>query len=114
MINPLDEHIDLDLFIELKASEFNRSGILIYLSDPEASQNIAPESLRDVYSLTPKEAQVAVGIANGMTLKAIAGSLNTSEKTVQTQLKSVFRKVGVNRQQDLINLLVSSALNINQ
>lgn len=46
-------------------------------------------------SLTPAEVRVAELVAEGLTNPAIAARLFVSRNTVQTQLRSVFRKLGV-------------------
>jgi len=111
MIHPIETPFVPDMIVNISNFTLPEEGVLIYLSDPETSQAISTESLIQAYALTPKESVVAVGIANGLTINAIAESQHTSEKTVQTQVKAVFKKCGVSRQQELIKLLISSAYN---
>jgi len=64
---------------------------------------------RAVYSkLTPAEARIALGIARGDALAAIAKAHGISIATVRTQLKSVFAKTGTHRQAQLVALLAGT------
>lgn len=62
------------------------------------------------YHLTRAESRVAVGVAEGLTLEAIAQKRRTSVLTVRSQLKSACAKIGVSRQAELTNLLSSNAV----
>ncbi|WP_181705740.1 helix-turn-helix transcriptional regulator [Chthonobacter rhizosphaerae] len=61
--------------------------------------------LQALFDLTRAEARVAKGIMEGKTPADLARTLGVSVDTVRTQLKSVFAKVGVSRQADLVRLL---------
>ena len=62
------------------------------------------------YNLTPAESRVAVGVAEGLTVDAIAEKHGASVATVRTQLKSACAKIGVGRQAELAQLLSSNAV----
>lgn len=87
--------------------------LAIYMSDPETPINIREETLCSVHGLTVAEANIAISLANGLSLKEISEVNQTSLGTVRTQIKQVFNKTGVTRQQDLVRLLVSGAYNLN-
>jgi len=61
--------------------------------------------VQGLFDLTAAEARVASRIAGGETISEIASRTHTSEGTIRAQLKSVFGKVGVSRQADLVGLL---------
>jgi len=63
------------------------------------------ELIRSLFDLTPAEASVARGLANGQTVKDIALEGGTSENTVRTHVKVVLTKVGYSRQADVVALL---------
>jgi DNA-binding CsgD family transcriptional regulator len=69
---------------------------------------VSEASLRSRFDLTPAEAQIALGIAGGKTLAAIAEARSVSVSTAREQLKSVFVKTGTHRQAELVALLVGS------
>lgn len=63
------------------------------------------DSLRHDYALTPSEIRVTRGILHGSSVSEIASEHSLSVGTVRQQLKSVFRKTGVNSQSQLVALL---------
>ena len=52
------------------------------------------------------EARLAVALAGGHSLQSAAQLLQVSPETVRFHLKNLFRKLGVNRQQDLVRMLL--------
>ncbi len=71
--------------------------VAVYLTDPEQPLPIAIDTLMNVYSLTEREAKVAIAIANGRDVSEIAEMHHVSVQTVRSQLKNIFSKTGVNR-----------------
>ena len=67
---------------------------------------VSEASLRSRFCLTPAEAQIALGIADGKTLAAVAEVRGVSVSTARAQLKSVFVKTGTHRQAELVAFLV--------
>lgn len=63
--------------------------------------------LRDLFELTDSESAVAEALWEGQTIPEIARARMTSPTTVRTQIRSIFAKTLVSRQQDLIRLLAS-------
>lgn len=63
------------------------------------------ELVQSLFDLTPAEARVARGIAEGRTVETIAADAGVRVGTVRIQLKSVFAKTGCNRQAQLTALL---------
>ena len=63
--------------------------------------------LRDLFELTDSEAAVTEALWEGLTIPEIASARMTSPTTVRTQIRSIFAKTLVSRQQDLIRLLAS-------
>jgi DNA-binding CsgD family transcriptional regulator len=57
--------------------------------------------LRALYGFTASEAEVVVSFLGGLSRDAIARERGVSIGTVQSQMKSIFSKVGVNREADL-------------
>src|SRR5690606_33122681 len=60
--------------------------------------------------LTPAEARLAARLRFGLSLKEAAEELGISVNTARNQLKSVFEKLGVNRQADLVRHLAELAV----
>lgn len=89
-------------------------GVALYISDPELPSTVPDEVLRSLYGITAAEAKVAVSLANGLSLQQISEQQGTELETVRSQLKSVFAKMGVRKQQDVIRILLAGALGIRQ
>lgn len=90
-------------------SQEERQGIAVYLSDPQTALQTSPERLKSLYQLTQAEAKVAISIANGLDLQEVADFNSTTIGTVRSQLRQIFTKMGVNKQQDVVRLLLHSA-----
>ena len=69
----------------------------------------APDAalLRSLFDLTPAEARVASGLAQGHSLEEIATASGIAFETVRKQLRGVFEKTGCNRQVEVAMLLAS-------
>lgn len=65
--------------------------------------------LADSFSLTAAEIRLADRLRGGQTLKEAAAELRLSVNTVRNQLTSIFEKLGVRRQSDLVWTLNSMA-----
>ena len=63
------------------------------------------DKIQEKLNLSPKEAEVALELASGRTVKDIAHKYHKSVYTVKDQLKSIARKTGVGRQKDLVALV---------
>lgn len=63
------------------------------------------ESLRDAFGVTTAEIRLAARLKDGMTLKEGAADLGVSLNTARNQLKSIFDKMGLRRQCDLVRTL---------
>jgi DNA-binding CsgD family transcriptional regulator len=73
----------------------------LYIRDPLAQTGRRHQQLVTAYGLTDTEARLALDIALGLELKAIATRDQRSIHTLRSQLKSVFHKTGCCRQSQL-------------
>ncbi len=81
---------------------------LVVLHDPAASQrSIDPFILSECFDLTPAEARVAVQIAGGANAKEIAKTQSVALPTVRTHIQRIMDKTGVDRQTDLVRVLMA-------
>jgi DNA-binding CsgD family transcriptional regulator len=67
-----------------------------------------PDLLRGLFDLTPKEANIAIRLASGLSLKEAAEAASMQFSTARSHLESVFRKTGTNQQSQLVALLKST------
>ncbi len=81
--------------------------VALLMTDTEQSHPISPDTLGEAYGLTPGEAMVAIGIANGMSVDEISQAHGTSNHTVRSQLKTTFSKLNVSRQAELVKVLLT-------
>jgi DNA-binding CsgD family transcriptional regulator/PAS domain-containing protein len=80
---------------------------IVHLIDPAAAKPVDGAAISALFGLTPAEARLAAALAAGDTISEAAARYGVAVGTVRTQLKSIFGKMGVNRQQDLILRLSS-------
>ena len=80
---------------------------VVVITDPLRSAGIDPTLIQQALGLTPKEANVAVLLAQGNNVREIATSTYHSEETIRTQIKSVRGKLGLKRQLELVLLFRS-------
>lgn len=85
--------------------------IVLYLSDPDGVFQPSMEALVSVFQLTRAESSVVIGLVNGLSLQDIAEHHDIDRETVRSHLKRIFVKLGVNKQQDVIRLVLNSELN---
>ena len=83
------------------------ASVVVIVHDPCSRKLVDPQMLVSLYGLTETEARLANAISVGHSIESAAASLNMRVTTARSHLKSIFAKIGVNRQQDLVRLLTS-------
>lgn len=81
---------------------------LLFVLDPEISVEAVETELRQLYGLTSTEASLANLMMEGMALDDCCKVLNIRRSTARTHLQHLFEKVGVQRQSELVSLLLKS------
>lgn len=89
---------------------FSESRFVLALTPALPSLDSAVSLLRGLFDLTPTEAKIVRGIADGDKPDVIAEKRGVAVGTVRTQLKGIFAKTGVRRQVDLVRLVSGLAL----
>jgi len=87
----------------------DRQFALIVAVDP-ARHSPSEKDLTEFFGLSPAEARLAASLLTGKTLSQIAASTGVRITTLRTQLGSILRKSGVQRQSDLIRVLSSTGI----
>jgi DNA-binding CsgD family transcriptional regulator/PAS domain-containing protein len=86
--------------------------VIVYVGG-SVNQQMAPERfVARLFGLTPTEALLATLLANGLTLTEAAEKLEVTENTVRSYAKKIFAKVGVNRQTELVRLILTSVAHL--
>jgi DNA-binding CsgD family transcriptional regulator len=84
---------------------WQRPAALAIFSGLGPSTRLLPIVLRELYGLSRSEARLALCLADGSRLAAVAAALRITRETARTALKVVFRKTGANSQAKLVRLL---------
>ena len=94
--------------VEVDASTVSPA-VAVFISVEEGSQSPAPvETIRKLFELTHKEAQLALCLANGRSLQEAAGDLGITLNTARAHLRSTFSKTGIDRQARLVRAILRS------
>jgi DNA-binding CsgD family transcriptional regulator/PAS domain-containing protein len=80
----------------------------VFVQFRNSKPTLSVELLRDLFGLTPAEARVAVALAQGRNPGEIAAEADTSRFTVRAQLSAIYEKLGVHRQAELVQRVLSS------
>lgn len=82
-----------------------QAALLVVVQDPATSPPDISHLLRSLYGLTPREASLAMRLSDGSTLLQVADKLGITEGTARVHMTSVYAKLGVSRQAELVRLL---------
>ena len=80
---------------------------VVFITDPKAVQLPGDERLAELYGLTATQAKLACKFARGASYKEVARCFQISLDTVRSHVKEIYRKTRVNRQSDLVHLMLS-------
>lgn len=83
---------------------------LVIIGDAADALAVDEQALHDLFSLTQAEARLACALSAGHSIESAAALFGVQPETVRSELKSVFRKTSLNRQQDLVRLITSLSL----
>jgi DNA-binding CsgD family transcriptional regulator len=81
------------------------SVILLTLNPFALSGDDQLKRLRQLYGLTPAEARICMLLSQGVSMPIAAQRQGVSYETARSHLKSIFSKIGVTRQTELVALL---------
>lgn len=94
-------------WVTLHAAPLSSGEGAAIIVEPSGPSDVA-EMLARGHGLTPREREVAFGLARGDTTDVLAARLFVSPHTVRDHLKAVFRKVGVTSRAELVAHLFSA------
>src|SRR4029077_5955911 len=81
---------------------------LLFILDPEIPLETVEAELRQLYGLTSTEACLANLLMEGKALDECCALLSIRRSTARTHLQHLFEKLGVQRQSELVSLLLKS------
>ena len=86
---------------------FGLARIMIFISQPSVPESPNLAKLQSIFGLTTAEARVAGGLTRGSTLLEVCNRVGIGHETGRSHLKSIFQKIGVSSQIELVALLAS-------
>ena len=78
---------------------------VVFICDPDRTDNPTVETLQRAFDLTYREAQMAIVIAHGHGLQAAADKMGVALTTARSQLQQAFAKTGTSHQAELAALV---------
>ena len=87
-------------------SAFDRPLAMVVVTAPQ-TQALPVRDLMELFGLSPAESRLAVALMSGKRLSNIATETGLRITTLRTQLSAVLKKVGAERQADLMRILAS-------
>ena len=82
-------------------------GALVLIESPDPPTGLDAGRVGKVLGLTPGESRVAVLLAEGRTVPAIAAQSGRAESSIRTYIKRIHRKLGVSHRADLVRRVLS-------
>ncbi len=79
---------------------------IVFVADAQSTAAAPEQKLRVLFGLTPAEARVAQALFDGLSPREASEALNLSFNTVRVHLTRIFDKTGVNRQAELVRLMM--------
>ena len=91
------------------ACGLGRVAALVLVVEPDSRPQVDPRLVAEAFGLTPAESEVAILLAKGSTVAAIAATTGRRENSVRSVIKRLYRKQAISRQADLVRLVMSLA-----
>jgi len=86
---------------------------IVFISDGAQEVHVDPALLQSAYGLTPAEAKVAVTLLESGSTQEVAKKLGTRPNTVNSQVKQIYAKLGVDTRTRFVKLLLGLATHRN-
>ena len=84
-----------------------RAAALVLLTAPGSPLRIDPVRVAALLGLSQVEGQLAAGLAEGRTVRELAGALGLTEGAVRWHLHEIYQKQGLSRQVDVVRLVLA-------
>jgi DNA-binding CsgD family transcriptional regulator len=85
---------------------------VLFVNDPDQTDDPTPEALQRVFGLTHREAQTAIAVSRGQGLRAAAESMGVALTTARSQLQQAFAKTGTSQQAELAALVHRTLMHV--
>ncbi len=84
-----------------------RVAALVLIVEPGSMSRLDPALIAELLGLTPVEGRIAALLAEGRTVREIAGALEYTERSVRWYLYQIYHKQGLAGQVDLVRLVLA-------
>ncbi|MEO6215600.1 MAG: LuxR C-terminal-related transcriptional regulator [Sphingomonas sp.] len=84
-----------------------RAGTILFVGDSCPGTSPSVKRIASIYDLTVAEADIAAHIVMGASVASAAEARGITENTAKTHLKSIYEKIGVNRQSQLVRRVMT-------
>jgi len=84
--------------------------VIMFISDSDADFSAASAPVCKLFGLSPVESKVVCHLVGGKTLLETADILHIKPQTIRAYLKQIFAKTDTNRQSDLVRLVITSLI----
>jgi DNA-binding CsgD family transcriptional regulator len=91
--------------LPLEHGEHGRDAALVLLADTQEPERRDAGRMLQLFGLTNAEARLAALVGTGSALKEAASELGITEHTARSTLKTVYDKLGINKQSELGHLV---------
>lgn len=90
----------------------DEAALIAYVFDPEQDVTDFVEPVCTLYGLSHRETQLTCALVEGDCINTAAKRLGVRAQTARSYLKQIFAKTETNRQTDLLQLLLKSAISV--
>ncbi|MFC3106597.1 helix-turn-helix transcriptional regulator [Undibacterium arcticum] len=108
-LNVLIRAIPLNYYSE---ESKRRPAVAVFIRDPVSTSQTSRDMMRKLFKLTRTETELALLMADGLTLDEAADELGIMKNTVRAHLRGIFAKTGATRQATLMKTLLSSVISL--
>ena len=77
------------------------------LIEPRSQHRINPDLVTRTLGLTPMESRIAVGLAEGKSVRELAAATGRTPGAISWHLKQIYRRQPISGQVDLVRLVLS-------
>lgn len=88
----------------------HRPCVALFVRDTDSKTAPSVHLAQELFQLTGAETQLAIRLANGLTLEEAAVVLNIKRNTARAHLRAIFSKIGVRRQTELVRIFLNSVV----
>ena len=82
--------------------------LVMYVTDPDGIPVPTQDQLRALYGLTPAQAQLAIALWGGTSIRDAAADLSISINTARSHLRAIYEKLGVDNHAEMMAILATT------